>query len=96
MIGEGRSALETATQTTIRGGGICINRLQFELHNLIVLIRTRFKNLLIWFAPSSLMRSFLDIFPDLVFHPGLGEGPPAEPRHEVFALKFLQFCCAGP
>ena len=26
----------------------------------------------------------------------LGEGPPAEPRHEVFSLKFLQFCCAGP
>ena len=26
----------------------------------------------------------------------IGEGPPAEPRHEVFSLKFLQFCCAGP
>ena len=28
--------------------------------------------------------------------PKLGKGPPAEPRHEVFSLKFLQFCCAGP
>ena len=26
----------------------------------------------------------------------IGEGPPAEPRHEVFSLNFLQFCCAGP
>ena len=30
------------------------------------------------------------------FHAMLGEGPPAEPRHEVFSLRFLQFCCAGP
>ena len=26
----------------------------------------------------------------------LGEGPPAEPHHEVFSLKLLQFCCAEP
>ena len=34
---------------------ICIGQLHVELHNLIVLIQTRFKTVLIWLAPSSLI-----------------------------------------
>ena len=36
-----------------RVGVICIGRLPFELRNLNGLIRTRFRNILIWFAPGS-------------------------------------------
>ena len=32
---------------------------------------TRFRNLLIWFAPGSLTQFFLGIFPDLAFQPRL-------------------------
>ena len=63
MIGEGRSALQTSARMMLRGMGvICINRLHFKLRNLNGLIRTRFRNLLIWLAPGSLLQYFLVFF----------------------------------
>ena len=54
MIGEGRSALQTAARTMIRGGGvICIGRLHVDLRNLNGQIGTCFGNVLVWPAPDS-------------------------------------------
>ena len=52
--GEGRSALQTAARM-MRGGVICIGQLHLEHRNLNGPIWTRFRNLLIRFAPSSLI-----------------------------------------
>ena len=69
MIGEGRSALQTAARTMIGGGrGVsCIGRLHFDLRNLNGQIRTSFGNLLVWLAAGSLILYFLGIFPHLGF-----------------------------
>ena len=62
MIGEGRSALQTAARTMIGGGLICIGRLHFDLRNLNGQIGTSFGNLLAWLAPGSQILYFLGIF----------------------------------
>ena len=53
-------------------GVICIGWLHFDLRNLNRQSRTRFRNLLIWLAPGSLMHIFLGFFPmwlvSLVFY----------------------------
>ena len=65
MIGEGRSALQTAAKTMIGGGLICIGRLRFDLRNPNGQIGTSFGNLLAWLAPGSQILYFLGIFFDL-------------------------------
>ena len=56
IFGPSGLALQTAMKMMIGGGGvICICRLHPQLCNLNGLIRTRSRNLLMWFAPGSLI-----------------------------------------
>ena len=72
MIGEGRSALQTAARTIMGGGGVDLHRsASFRPPNLNGQIGRSFGNLLVWLAPGSLMLYFLGSFPALAYQPGL-------------------------